>query len=94
MKHHIYTIHDQKAEAFLPTFQAPTDGIAERSFKELVNQVGHQFNKYPEDFTLIRIGDMDDATGVLVGTEPKTVAQGIAMKHKNVHPHQTSDSEL
>lgn len=94
MKQYIYTVHDQKAEAFLPCFQAPTDGIAERSFKDLVNQDGHQFSRYAEDYTLIRVACIDDSTGVVTPENPLTIAQGIALKRKSVHPHQSSDSEL
>lgn len=58
-----YTIRDSKAETYgLPFFQA-THGMAERSFRELVNDPQSKVNKFPEDFDLYYIGEYDDQTG-------------------------------
>lgn len=59
----IYSIRDAKAENFNPPFYAQTHGIAERNFRQLVNDEKSQVNKYPTDFDLYYIGEFDDNSG-------------------------------
>lgn len=66
----MFTIYDQKAEAYLPPFFMPTAGMATRTFADCVNQEDHRFNAHPSDYTLFEIGTFDDSTGTI---EPETV---------------------
>ena len=59
----IYTVYDQKAEAYLQPFFTPTKGLAMRSFIDAVNKEGHDFNRYAPDYTLFEIGEYEDQTG-------------------------------
>jgi hypothetical protein len=63
MKLKIYSIYDNKAQAFLPLFQVRADGEALRQFKELANNKQTNISKYPEDFALMEMGTFDDAHG-------------------------------
>lgn len=57
----LYTVYDEKAEAFLPPFFVPQHGLALRAFKDCVNSKDHQFGKHPADYTLFYLGDWDDS---------------------------------
>ena len=58
---HMFAIFDRKAEAFLPPFFLPAEGMALRTFEDCVNDSGHAFGAHPEDYTLFKLGMFDDA---------------------------------
>lgn len=74
----IYTVHDIKAEAYLAPFFVPTAGLAIRTFAETCNTPDHDFSKYPEDYTLMELGDYDETTG-LITAHPAPIAIGKAL---------------
>lgn len=82
MTQHIFTIHDSKAEAYLAPYMASTYGIAERMFTELVNTNGHQFNKYPADYTLYCVGKFDTQNAMLKPTDLTVIITGIQAKNE------------
>lgn len=65
MTEQVFTVFDSAAKAFLTPFFAPTVESAIRSFREIVNKEGHQFNRFPEDYTLFHVGEFDQVTGLL-----------------------------
>lgn len=65
MLHHICTIHDQKAAAYLPPFILPAKGQATRAFADCINSETHQFHLHPYDYTLFVLGTFDDETAKL-----------------------------
>lgn len=67
MKQIIFAIHDGKAMAYLPPFFLHSEGMAKRSFGDCIADENHQFGKHPEDYTLFKIGEFDDARGVIIG---------------------------
>lgn len=69
MKFGIYTVYDSQAQAHLPPFFLATDAMAKRAFSDAVNDSSHQFAKHPSDYTLFRIGEYDDFTGVITHQE-------------------------
>ena len=81
MNHKIFTVYDQKAEAYLPPFFLPQVGQATRVFADCVNSDSHQFAKHPEDYTLFQLGTFDDNTGeILKLTVPKLLGTGLDFK--------------
>lgn len=58
----IFTVHDSKAEAYLPPFYMKTRGEALRAFETTVKDTNSQFNKYPHDYTLVELGEFDEQT--------------------------------
>jgi hypothetical protein len=64
MNYHMFSVYDEKAKAYLPPFILPEIGMATRTFGDCVNDEGHQFGKHPADYTLFKIADYDDETGV------------------------------
>lgn len=59
----LFTVYDSKAERFLKPFESETIATALRAFTELVNMSDHQFNRFPEDYTLYCIAQFDPETG-------------------------------
>ncbi len=77
MKHHLFTIYDEKAEVFLPPFFVPTVGIAVRAFSDTINSDTHQFGKHPSDYTLFQLGSFDDASALLDHQSKKSLGNGV-----------------
>lgn len=69
MKHLVFTVYDSMAEAYLQPFYVTSVGLAIRSFSEAVNTDGHQFAKYPDDFTLWHLGEFDDGDAQFVSLD-------------------------
>lgn len=63
MIYDVFSIFDDKAEAFLPPFILPNQNMAKRVFADCVNSDTHQFGNNPADYTLFRLGQFDDSTG-------------------------------
>ncbi len=64
MKLQVFSIFDAKAEAFIQPWYSQTIGTAIRSFEQAVNQEGHDFKKFSQDYTLFHLGDFDQTAGV------------------------------
>lgn len=60
MQHKIFTVHDNKAGAYMQPFFAVNEMVAIRMFSDLVNDPEHLFGKHPADFTLFQIGQFTD----------------------------------
>lgn len=67
----IFTVRDMVSLIFLEPFCAPTIESAIRSFGEACRTDGHQFNKFPEDFALYKIGEWNGEVGEVI-SEPAT----------------------
>lgn len=68
----IFSIFDNKANAYLRPFCLPSNAHAVREVSEVLQQSG-PFSDYPEDFTLFALGQFDDDTGEiqpLLAAEP------------------------
>lgn len=63
MKYIVFSVHDSKAEAFLPPWILPKRAQALRIFTDCINSADHQFGQNPADYTLFVLGEWDDHTG-------------------------------
>lgn len=78
MKKYLFCVWDSAAGAYLDPFVAPSVEYAIREFRSVCNREGHQFNKFPADFTLFLIGSFDPITGRL--EDPgKITSLGVAL---------------
>jgi hypothetical protein len=77
MELQVFSVYDQKAKAFLPPFFFHNEGIARRTFMDMVNKKDHQWNAHPEDYTLFKIGRFDDNSGEMIGVSPETLVNGL-----------------
>lgn len=73
----IYTVHDVKAETFLPPFFVPSKGTAIRAFEDCINSKDHQFGKHPADYTLFFLGKFDTDTGEFDLVDKQSVGNGV-----------------
>lgn len=80
-----FAIFDDKTQSFGPMFPAVTPGAAERSFRESMANPDSPHGKYPEDFALYRILDLDDAQGVVDKTyePPQLVVRATQLVSKS-----------
>lgn len=79
----LYTIFDSKTEAYLRPFYGMTNGEAERTFSDTVNDPGSMFNKHPSDFTLFEIGSYDDSNGLVEAIPPHSLGNALNFKHED-----------
>ena len=63
MQKNLYTIFDKKSGTFMQPFVELTDGTATRQCMDLLAQQNSPFAKYPDDFTLMKIGAWDEVEG-------------------------------
>lgn len=73
----MFTVYDSAAGGFLEPFFAPSVEFAIREFRQAVNTEGHQFNRFPEDYTLFSIGEFDQKSGKVSSSEPSSL--GVAV---------------
>jgi len=75
----VFTVYDSAARKYLEPFFAETVEVACRMFRALVNKDGHQFNRFPEDYTLFHIGSYNDDEGQLSAITPHSL--GVALTY-------------
>lgn len=81
MIHHIFSVYDEKAQAFLPPFFLPQTAMAVRVFTDCINSDDHQFSKHPADYTLFLLGNWDDAEGAIHLREgKKSLGNGVEFR--------------
>ena len=74
MKKLYYAVYDNKAEIFSAPFLEVKDGTAIRALQDLViNNSDHAFAKHPKDFSLHRLGEFDDQSGIITGSKPTLI---------------------
>ncbi len=73
----IFTIHDKKAEAYLPPFYLPQTNMALRTFGDCINDDKHTFSLHPQDYTLMSIGSFDDTTAIAITIPPESLGNGL-----------------
>lgn len=77
----VFSIYDEKADAFLQPFFMSKVGEAIRAISDCLNDPAHQFSKHPSDYTLFVIGEFDDSTGSLTD-EKKSLGNLVEFKTK------------
>lgn len=70
MRQGLYVVFDSKVGVYQMPFFSQADAAAARTFADAVKQGDSLMSRHPEDFVLIRIGDVEDSTGVV--TTPVT----------------------
>lgn len=67
MKLLCFSVHDGAVKAFLPPWYARARGEALRQFVEACNDDKSNFKKFAADYTLMYLGEFDDASGTFEG---------------------------
>jgi len=85
MRQGLYVIFDSKVGLYSMPFFAVSDQGAARTFGDACKQEGTLISKHPEDFSLIRLADVDDSTGqVNTPVTPVEIVSGRNLKAKEV----------
>lgn len=79
-----FSVYDAKTAYFQPPFFSPTIPSGVRMFQRLVNDPGSMVYSYPQDFSLMFVGEFDDTTGQLRAVTPEIVATGSQMRERLV----------
>lgn len=82
MIYNMYTVYDEKAEAFLQPFFMEKDAMAIRAIIDCVSDPGHRFCQHASDFTLFRIGKFDSNDGCLLHDDKKSLGCLVEFKPK------------
>lgn len=82
MIHRLFTIHDQKAKAYLPPSTLHQVGMAVRAFADAINDPTHAFARNPGDYTLCEIGTFDDECAKITTTEVP-ISHGSGLQYVN-----------
>lgn len=72
-----YSVLDVKVESYSAPFAAANDAQAFRSFEQAIQDPQTTLSKYPEDFTLWRIGEFAEETGRLIPENPVQIARAL-----------------
>ena len=78
MKTELFCVYDSAAGRFLDPFPAPTVEFAIRQFRQVVNTPDHQFNQFPDDYTLFHVATFDWEKGT-VGAREAPTSLGVAI---------------
>ena len=85
MKLNVYSIFDSAAKAYTNPFFMHNDGLAIRAFSDNVNsEQENNISKHPDQFTLFRIGEFDDASGEIKTDIVKSLGTGLQYQEKTV----------
>lgn len=60
----MYSVYDEKAAAYLPSFTAQTAGAAIRMIMDAISDPKHMLSMHAEDYTLYQLANLDDETGI------------------------------
>jgi len=77
----LFAIFDSAAERYIEPFPGSTLEVAIRGFREACEKEGHQFHKFPEDYSLFHVGSFDPELGVISGLTPRKIAQATQFVH-------------
>lgn len=89
----IFSVHDQKADAFLPPFFLPKIEMAQRVFADCCKSDSHQFGSNPQDYTLFHLGTFDDESGEIYQLEKAKISLGNGLEYAhNASPQSEAPS--
>lgn len=74
----IYSLFDRKMREFGGLQLAANDDVVRRALSEGVRGTGSTPEKYPDDFDLMCLGDMDPASGKIVLEEPVRLVDNLS----------------
>lgn len=65
----VFTVYDEKSNAYLQPFFLDTVGQAIRAITDCVNDDNHSFCRHTGDYTLFLLGEFDDSTATFTDTK-------------------------
>lgn len=81
MIYNLYSIKDAKS-CYMPCTPDRNDACAVRNFEHAVRQPDSLLASHPNDYSLFRVGQFDDETGVVVPEAPVLLCDASACLRK------------
>jgi len=72
----VYSVQDIKGKTFMNPIIYRNQVEASRAFETATKDANSQFNKFPEDFLLMEIGEWDSDNGILI---PNDTPQAVCL---------------
>ncbi len=95
MKTMIYSIYDTASASYDKPIFSRADGEIMREFQNICTDKDHPCGQHPEDYSLIRLGNFNDQTGIVVNEDNECLATGLEMvalqRNKEKGNHFTPD---
>jgi len=88
-----YAVLDNKVGVFSSPFFCHHDAIAKRSLYEASANAETMLARYPTDFTLFRVGQFDDANGVLLACTPENLGTVSAIVNAEFAAYRRSQAQ-
>lgn len=76
MNHKMFSIYDEKAQAFLPPFVLHREEMAKRTFSDAINDKNHAFGRHPSDYTLFILAEFNDEKGTIIESK-RSIGNGV-----------------
>ncbi len=77
MNHKIFSVYDSAAELYQRPFVAHNTKTAVRAFKDISVAADSEYAKHPHDYTLMELGEFNDASGEIKPTTPRKVITAL-----------------
>lgn len=77
-----FAVFDVKSKLFSNVHLLQSDGVAIRSFSTACENKDTEFNKFPEDYSLYRLGTFNIETGLLESETPKQICNATEFVNK------------
>lgn len=91
-------ILDRMAQAIGPVMVFPALGAAVRTFGDVANDPQTMVSRHPEDFDVLQVANIDDATGVVTPLVPPAVlltgAAWVAAQSREAKPSAEDGGQL
>ena len=72
----MFSVCDRVSETYINPFVLVTERDAIEGFRTIIAEEGNNYNKFPEDFDLVSVGQFDPQKGVIDSHEPKRIING------------------
>lgn len=69
----VFSVYDEKSNAYLQPFFFDTVGQATRAITDCITDTNHSFSRHTADYTLFLLGEFDDSTGVFTVDTKKSL---------------------
>lgn len=84
MNTEIFSIRDNQLANFHQPFILPNETIAKRTITMTMDVENNHLSRFPEMFSLMKIGTFNPETGIITGFQPEHIANLADLKTKEV----------
>lgn len=93
MEQTIFSVYDEKAQAYAAPFFMPNDGQAIRSFGDAVQDTQSMLNKHPKDYALYKLGTFATKSGMIFTLpQPEYLARATDFHRDSINKQEEVES--